>query len=139
MVTVYMAIMIWKKNVPTIEDLKDTGDLASHLKRLRIGLLLSQEKLAMLAGVSPAAISRIEAGKGTIKTAEKVAAAMNCTVRLQVSQEIGNLRTYIEKRTKEQVAEANCKTGKVQRLSKSHDLERLKFDAMQKLGEIIEP
>ena len=56
--------------------------LALNLRRIRVSKNISQEELALLAGVERAYVGHIERGKKnpTILTIEKLAKALNCNV-----------------------------------------------------------
>lgn len=119
----------------SLDELEGKQSLALSLKRLRIGLLLSQEKLAMLAGVPPVTISRLEAGKGTIKTVEKVAHAIGCTINIRMEAETANIKLHLDSQVTNQVEKIIRQGKTVQRLSTRANLKDLKDESNQRLSE----
>lgn len=57
--------------------------LALNLRRIRVAKNISQDELALLAGVERAYVGHIERGKKnpTIQTLAKIAGALDCQVR----------------------------------------------------------
>ena len=57
--------------------------VARNIRRLRVGLSLSQESLATDAGIDRTYVSRLERAKEnpTVAVLEKVASALNCDIR----------------------------------------------------------
>lgn len=76
--------------------LSTNNQLGKQICRQRQSLLLSQEKLSELAGLTQSVISRIERGGGcNLRTLEAIAKALGCKLLIQFKPAMANFRIRV--------------------------------------------